>query len=385
MKMKTKSELAFVVLIVFVVLSCLPTSVLSANSVFSYELLDHPSGSIHYSLNVAVSESLLEYYAEKGHMLISTNDFATFVTPYALKPIADCLRGIYSNDEDFANGVLMIVHQIPYEETTPSKYPVETIVANKGDCDLFSYIAASIMKAGGLNVALFYYESADHMNVGVSLSHEPQYARGDINHVLHDGTKYYMAECTGGDWQEGWRVGECPDDLQNATVQVITLENCEQSAPGQVSASYKALAISAASLDVSSTFLIQGTAVTLTGMLSPHLQNNTITIFIKANGLPWSELCMVSTDSSGRFAYVWRADVSGICYLRASWSGNGDYASADSATRTVTVLPWFFIALLGLTVVLVSVGTVVFLMSRHNGSEVSEPPPPEIPSLHEKL
>jgi len=378
--MKMKSELVFVVLIVFVTLSCLPPSVLSANYAFVYELLDRPSGSTHYRLNIVVSESLLEYYVEKSHVLISDNDFAMFITPYALKPIADCLREIYSDDEDFANGVLMIVHQIPYEETKPSIYPVETIAANKGDCDLFSYIAASIMKAGGLDVALFYYESADHMNIGVSLPHEPQYARGDINYVLHDGTKYYMAECTGGDWQEGWRVGECPPELNNATIQVITLENYEKSAPEQISASYKALAISAASLDVSSTFLIQGSAVTLSGLLSPPLQNNTITIYIKANGLPWSELCIVSTNYNGHFVYVWLADASGICYLRASWSGNEDYASADSPTRTVTVLPWFFIALLSLTVILVSVGTVVFLMSRRTSPEVSEPQPPEIPS-----
>jgi hypothetical protein len=120
-------------------------------------------------------------------------------------------------------------------------------------------------------------------------------------------------------------------------------------------------------------------------LLSPPLQNETITIYIKANGLPWAELGTASTDSSGRFANVWPADVSGICYLRANWSGNGDYASADSPTRTVTVLPWFLIALLSLTVILVSIGTVVFLMSRRTGSEMSEPRPPEIPSQQEKL
>lgn len=142
MKMKTRSKLALVVLIVFVTVSSLPPIVLSANYVFSYELLDHPGGSTHYSLNVAVSESLLEYYADKSHTLISTGDFAKFVTPFALKPIADSLRGIYSDDEDFANDVLMIMDQIPYEETKPPKYPVQTIVANKGDCDMFSYLAA---------------------------------------------------------------------------------------------------------------------------------------------------------------------------------------------------------------------------------------------------
>lgn len=380
MKMKIKSELVFVVLIVSVTLSCLPPSVLSANYAFVYELLDRPSGSTHYRLNIAVSESLLEYYVEKSHVQISENDFAIFITPHALKPIADCLREIYSDDEDFANGVLMIAHQIPYEETKPPKYPVETIAANKGDCDLFSYIAASIMKAGGLDVVLFYYESEEHMNIGVNLSHEPRCARGEIDYVLHDGIRYYMAECTGENWKEGWRVGECPDDLTNATVQVVTLENCEQSAPGQVTASYNALAVSTVSLDISSAFLTQGSSLTLSGQLSQLLQNTTITIYIKANGLPWSELGTASTDSSGCFTYVWLSGVSGICYLRASWSGNENYAAGDSPTRTVTVLSWFFIALLSMTVVLVSVGIVVFLASRHAGSEPSEPQPPDIPS-----
>jgi hypothetical protein len=197
---------------------------------------------------------------------------------------------------------------------------------------------------------------------------------------MHNGTKYYMAECTGGDWQEGWRVGECPDDLQNATVQVITLENCEQSAPGQVSASFNTLAASTASLDISSAFLIQGTAVTLSGMLSPPLQNATITIYIKANALPWSQLCMTSTNSSGYFEYVWLTGASGICLLRASWSGNGDYASTDSPIRTVTVFSWFFIALLGLAVILAIVGAAAFLMSKRKDPDFSIPQAPEIPS-----
>lgn len=108
-------------------------------------------------------------------------------------------------------------------------------------------------------------------------------------------------------------------------------------------------------------------------------------MYVKANGLPWSELGIATTDSTGRFAYVWLADVPGIYYVRASWSGNEDYAAGDSSTGTVTALPWFFIALLSMTVILVGVGTVVFLISRRAGSVVSEPQPPEIPSELEKL
>lgn len=344
----------------------------------SYEILDRPNGSTHYRLNVAVSQSLYEYYLGKSHKLNSNNDFAKFVTPYALKPIADSLWEIYTDDEDFANGVLMIVHQIPYQETLPAKYPVETIVENKGDCDLFSYVAASIMKAGGLDVVLLYYEQEAHMNVGVHISHTPNDARGQVYYVTYNNIRYYMAECTGEDWQTGWRVGECPQDLREASAQVITLENCEQWAPGQVSASYKILISSTISLTASPMYLIQGGAVTLSGQLSPTLQNETVTIYIKVGNSPWMVLGTETTDSDGQFTYAWNAEIAGIWYVRASWSGDNKYAGADSPIRTITILSTFFVLLLAGTLILVCGGIAIFLVSRQPGQEIQEPQPPEI-------
>jgi len=378
MKMR-KSETAFLILTVFLMLACLPSQAFSASYSLLYELLNQPGGSTYYKLNVAISESLLDYYSEGSHVLISENDFSKFVTPYALRPIADCLREIYPNDEDFANGVLMIVHQIPYLATGPPKYPVETMETNSGDCESFSYIAASIMKSGGLDVVVFYYANEDHMNIGVALSNEPQMARGDVDYVLYNGTRYYMAECTGGNWQDGWRVGECPDELKNATAEIVPLENSEPTAPEQVSASYNALAASSTSLDISSSFLIEGTQLTLSGALLPSQQNVAVTLYIKANGLPWSELSTVNTDVNGRFDYVWVTNASGLCYFRASWSGNEDYATSDSVTRMVTIFPWFLIALVIVIAVLVSVGIFEFFMSRNNRSDLSVPQPPDPP------
>lgn len=62
------------------------------------------------------------------------------------------------------------------------KYPVEVIVENEGDCDLLSFVAASIMMAGGLDIVLLYYESQKHMNVGVNLTHAPEDARTAVYH-----------------------------------------------------------------------------------------------------------------------------------------------------------------------------------------------------------
>lgn len=376
--MKSRLADAIVVLAVFVALFCLSPRGSSANYTVTYQLLDRVSGSTHYRLNVAVSDSLYQYYVDKDHKLITENDFPKFVTPYTLKPLSDSLRQLYDDDEAFVNGALMIVHQMTYEATRPTKYPVETIAAGDGDCDLFSYVIASIIKAGGLDAVLFYYESESHMNVGVNLSQDPLEARSDVEYVMHNSKKFYVAECTGEDWQNGWRVGECPDNLKQASLQVITLEGSESSAPGQVSASYNTLHPSVLSLDSSTIFLIQGGTVTFSGKLTPVMPSVNVTIYIKVNGLPWSELVTTQTDSNGEFGYVWNAASAGICSVRASWSGDESYASADSPVRTITVLSLFFVSLLSITIVLVCIGVSIFLLSRRANQASSEPEPPEI-------
>ena len=379
MKMKQKC-LAATITIVLLTLPFLSIHCFADGYVFSYQLLNHPDGSTYYNLNVAVSESLYEYYLGKNHGMSSNNDFAKFVTPYALKPISDSLEEVYSDDEDFVNGVLMIVHQIPYEVTVPTKYPVETICLNKGDCDLFSLIAASIIKARGLDVVLLYYEGESHMNIGVNLSHVPNDAREQPHYVTHDNVHYYMAECTGGDWQNGWRIGECPTSLENAPVQVVTLENCEQTTLGQVSASYHTLSPSTISISIEQSFLIQGSTITLSGKLTPALQNRIVTVYVRINVSPWTAVGSTMTDSNGDFGYAWSAETSGIYEVRVGWSGDDNYAGADSQIQTLTVLSMFFILILGMTTVLGCVGLAVFLMSKRAKPSMPEPQPPEIPS-----
>jgi hypothetical protein len=130
---------------------------------------------------------------------------------------------------------------------------------------------------------------------------------------------------------------------------------------------------------ISSTYVIQGSTIPLSGWLSPALQNKIVTIYIKINNSPWSVLDIVTTGSNGRFTYVCNAETTGAYYIRASWSGNSDYAGADSSTQNVIVLSTFFIFLLVTTIILVCVGAVMFFMSRQSRQGVQEPQPPEIP------
>jgi hypothetical protein len=379
-RLTPKSSRILLILTTLLTIAYLCPHCSSDNYNMVYQLLKHLGDPTSYSLNVAVPQSLYQYYVEESHASHSEDDFGKFVTPHALQPVADRLREIYANDEDFTNGALMIVHQIPFDETRSPKYPVETIVQNTGDCDLFSFIAASIIKAGGLDVILLYYEHEAHMNIGVKLTKTPQDSRGKVSFVMNDGIKYYMAECTGGNWQDGWRVGECPDSLRDTEVRSISLGSYEDPGTGQVSASYKSLSASSVTLTATASYLIQGNTVTLWGQLSPNLSNENITIYVRANDSPWTILSRATTNSSGHFSYNWKIEAGGLFYVRASWSGNDDYAGTDSPARAVTSLALFFVWLLTLTAILISAGILIYFMSKQTRQSNLEATLPEAPS-----
>jgi hypothetical protein len=343
----------------------------------SYQLLAQSEGNISYELNVAITENLHEYYEEKSHRLTSSSEFSKFVTPYALQPIADRLWEIYTEEEDFTNGALMIVHQITYRETTSPKYPVETITDGQGDCDLFSSIAASIIAAGGLDVVLLYYEEQSHMNIGVHLSSAPQDARDSVHYVTQNGTRYYVAECTGGNWEEGWRVGECPEDLKQVSAEIVSLEDAEQIAPGQVSASFTAMEASALSMEVSPIISLQNSVIIIDGRLYPQIPNENITLYAKINSAEWRVIGTVITHSNGSFEYAWIAEAAGAHAIRAGWSGNELYTGAMSLTRNATVIPLFLAALIGIAITAAIIGVVAVLVAKHGQQQYLEPAEPQ--------
>ena len=362
-----------VMLLVFTFFYAAPLCSAEDTSV-SYQLINQTDGVFSYTLNVVVPQSLSEYYNDLSHKCASDRDFPKFVTPYALKPMADCLREIYPDDEDFTNGVLMLVHQIPYEETVSAYYPVETMLRKSGDCDLLAFIAASILKAEGLDVVLLHYADEEHMNVGVHLADAPKDARLDIYSITNDGVEYYVAECTTSDWKEGWRVGECPSDLKNATAQIVTLENCEQVAPGQVSASFKKLDPTALTLQVSSVFTTEGSTITLRGQLSPALPNENVTFYLRVNGSPWTVLNTTVTQPDGQFEYNWKSETAGLCNIRASWTGNEQYAGTTSQTRNAIIVPFYVWAIIAASIIAIVLSVVAVWIHESNGKKNAETP-----------
>ena len=296
-----------------------------------------------HELYVSVPSSLYDYYSDKTHSIRADREYATFVTPDAFESVAENIWNITRDKtrsyEAFANTVLQLIHQIPYTNGDV-KYPVETLVENSGKCDTLSLLAASIMKAGGLDVVLLYHKEVHHINVGVHLAYEPHGSWWWLSPTGYEfgGKKYWIAECTPA---MEWKVGDVPPLLKDTNPSVISLENSEESSPAYVSSkldsplnscsiSINARAFSSDLVNISH----NEWALTISGSISPAYPNETITVYFSQNGIAYNA-CKTETDSWGNYTFGWNLNSTGTYYIRTSWSGNSEYAGVDSDTLTV--------------------------------------------------
>jgi hypothetical protein len=369
-KQLTHQTLFKISISVFIIL-LLTNNCFAQNREQTFTLLNQPDGSIEHKLTISITETLYEYYLDKYHRLYNNYDLSKFVTPNPLEPVANNLWEIYNNEEDFANGVLMITHQIPYSESAPQKYPIETLTENEGDCDLFCFLAASILKAGGIDVILLLYESEEHMALGINLSQEPNDVRTNVYYVTYENTRYYVAESTG-DFEGGWRVGECPDLIKEAQTRIIPLDEVELSAPSKVSTSYSTPEQTSLFMSVSAKYAIAENEIQITGLLSPALENKNITLYISSFGSPLTKLATIITDSNGRYSYIWHSPPGGVYSVRADWSGDADYTGADSNISQILIVPFLWLVVGGLLFFLLILLIIVSLASRRTEIEKME-------------
>jgi hypothetical protein len=297
-------------------------------------------GLVNHEIHVSIPSSLYEYYNGKNFRIANYTDYSMLVTPNAVKPVAEDIRYLTRGgsrcDEDFANVVLSLVHQIPYNDSKLN-YPVETLVENEGKCDTLSLLTASIMKAGGLDVVLLYYPDANHMNVGVYLPYEPHASWWWLPATGYefDGKKYWIAECTPA---MEWRVGEMPPLVEGEQPLVVTLENSEKTSPAQVSSEcFSSLQSSSISINLSqvnSEINDQGLNLTVYGSLTPACPNETVAVYFSQDGISY-RADKTSTDNFGNYSLSWNLNSTGSHYVRTSWSGNANYSAADSEVLTV--------------------------------------------------
>jgi hypothetical protein len=296
-----------------------------------------------HKLYTSMPPSLYDYYHGESHIIRSDNDYAKFVTPGVFKSIAENIQnvtgGLPYSEEQFANAVLILARQVPYVKSDV-KYPVETLLDNSGDCDVLSLLAASILKAGGLDVVLLYYKgiSPSHMNIGVYLPYEPVYRTWWLAPAgfEYNNKTYWIAECTS---LGEWKVGDRPDLLAGIKPEIIPLENCEAASPAHVASSLAgSLEPSAISIAMSSENASAGESgrtFTVSGSTSPAYVGTSVVMYVRQEEYSSSTFRTVSTDEFGNYSFSWNFTSTGAYYIRASLSGFGNYSSSDSEELAV--------------------------------------------------
>ena len=88
------------------------------------------------------------------------------------------LRGIRADqeldDDEYLELVTVFVQSIDYEnlDLVHPKYPIETYVDGRGDCDDRSMLLAGLLSREGYRVSLLYFDSELHMGVGIDCGDE---------------------------------------------------------------------------------------------------------------------------------------------------------------------------------------------------------------------
>lgn len=283
---------------------------------------------------VSLPASLYDYYRSLDRTVKKDSDYANFVTPELFISMADQICHYIGNktrhDEHFANAVLTIIHQIEYG-VNETKYPIETIVENAGKCDTMSFLAASIMQAGGLDVVLLYFKGVHHMTIGVHLPYEPygtwwwQQSAG----YEFEGKKYWIGECTPA---MDWKVGDVPPLLVGEIPLIIPLKEVGESSGAQVSSKI-GLPLNSSSISIefssSQNFSSSSRLIRISGSITPAYYNETIVLYLSEDGISF-ETITAQTDIHGNYSISWNLTRKGTFYVRTSWWGNSHYSGADS-------------------------------------------------------
>jgi hypothetical protein len=324
-------------------------------------------------LSINITSSLYNYYVSSDHRVIRESDLLKFITPAPVKPLSDLLLTIYDNEEDYVNGVLMIIHQIPYQ-SVPSKYPIEYLVENIGDCEL-SYLIASII-VNYLPVILVVYdlnETTKHVNIGVALPSPPTNVRtGEPYYFLLNNVKYYVAESTGGNWEQGWRVGEMPRELLGLKFRVYSVEQ-NQTQPGVITV-YFTTALTEPNLTVRILPLIFITKIEGELVLNEtYGVNKTISVYFEDYNGKLYLYTQKITDNYGKFATIimplsFLHSPLGIYKIKVGWAGDLIYRGVMTEANFLGMSS-FLILPLWVLPILIMIGSLLITRRRKENAK----------------
>ncbi len=91
-------------------------------------------------------------------------------------------------------------------------------------------------------------------------------------------------------------------------------------------------------MSLSSFNITQGENVTALASLSEKLSNGTLTLEYSSNNKTWSVIT-AAEPQNGTLEYTWAPVTTGTLYVKATYSGSGNYGAATSATIVIYVKP----------------------------------------------
>ena len=185
-----------------------------------YENFSWTYKDVQWNFNVQISQTIYDFYkydsdhhSENFSEYALTSEDKSFLQDVTTKLKVNGESYGYS-DYDNAMNVLTFVQSIPYVEnsTDPeyTKYPIETLKEDQGDCKDKAILAAAMLHEMGYEVVLLQFQQ--HLAVGIDISANGTYFE-------YNGTQYYYAETT----SVNWDIGNMPDALEGQTPTVLPL------------------------------------------------------------------------------------------------------------------------------------------------------------------
>lgn len=302
------------------------------------------STKIPHELYLSIPVLLYNHYVSQKHDLYNISEYSNYITPNIFKSIAENIQKVTNSesheDEIFANSVLEIIQQLEYNSSN-IKFPIETLVENSGDCDPLSILTASILKAGGLDVVLFFYSVSpiSHVNVGVHLAEDPIYQIGtNPFYYEYEGKKYYTVETVG----DYWNVGDQPESLHEFQPLIISLEDHQTTSPLQISSNLdNPLLSSSISLNLIPNYFQEkdeGPILKVSGSISPKYRNQPVFVNIIHDSFQsFNIFNTITTDEAGNYSFIWNFNSPGSYTIQTSWNGLQTYAGSVSEKLTLYI------------------------------------------------
>ena len=166
-----------------------------------------------WSCDLRVPVELYRYYQGRAHQ---SDDMVQFV-------LSDydrgCVRSLAQSFEGNMHNVISFVQSLRYVTDLESKgedeyvrFPVETLVDGKGDCEDLAILAAAILNE--MNYRVLLVQLPDHLALAVDCGSDV-----DGTYYEYEGSHYYYLEVT----NVGWDIGRIPEEFSGSSATLVPL------------------------------------------------------------------------------------------------------------------------------------------------------------------